>query len=275
MDIPKTVIIGINMHGEIPLKENNNFLKGIVPENMRVTIINAVVPGVPNISTLENYENLAETVSKNISSSEKNWDSITSSQIDELSENIKSLLIEENKGQSKEILKHHLRLNSKKTTDVNFQRYTHSYNSAFKITTYNENGAIPDKLYYKFGDGEVLNPDNITEQYFNQIVIYNLQGEPDVFELLKTVGMEIEEITTLQLIEFFQSLGVEKMIIVDLSCSSFTSKDFRISDRDIRSMRRTLAKGTNKKIKTKTKTKIKTKFNKSQKSRRHKKSRKP
>jgi hypothetical protein len=268
MDVPKTVIIGINMHGEIPLKENGYVMEGTVPEKMTITIINAVVPGVPNISTLENYENLTETVSKNISSSENNWDSMSLSQIEELSEKIKSELIKENESQSKEIIKQHKRLNSKKTTDVNFQRYAHSYDNAFKITTYNENDSIPDKLYYKFGDGEVLNPENITEQYFNQIVIYNLKGEPDIFDLLESVGMEIDEITTIQLIEFLQSLGVENLIIIDLSCSTFKSGEFSISDRRIRYMRRTLAKGINKKTKRKGN-------NKQQKSRRHKKSRKP
>jgi hypothetical protein len=264
MDIPKTLIIGINMHGEIPLKENGYVMEGIVPEKIQVTVINAVVPGVPNISTLENYEALAETVSKKISSSKKDWDKISSSQIDKLTENIKSLLIKENKSQSKEIMKHHQLLQSRKTVDVNFQRYTHSYDRAFKITTYKENEYIPDKLYYKFRDGEVLNPDNIREQYFNKLVVYNLEGEPDIFELLEIVGMEIEEITTLQLLDFLQSLGVEKIIIVDLSCSVFASKEFSISDRKIRYMRRSLAKGVNKKTRRRNKSR-KLKNNKSRK----------
>ena len=113
-----------------------------------------------------------------------------------------------------------------------------------------------------------VNPENITEQYFNQIVIYNLKGEPDIFDLLESVGMEIDEITTIQLIEFLQSLGVENLIIIDLSCSTFKSGEFSISDRRIRYMRRTLAKGINKKTKRKGN-------NKQRKSRRHKKSRKP
>jgi hypothetical protein len=48
------------------LKKDGLPKKDRVPPNMHITVINALVPGVQNISTLENYENLSENVSEKI-----------------------------------------------------------------------------------------------------------------------------------------------------------------------------------------------------------------
>ena len=45
LSIPKTIIIGIYLHGELHLKKNGSLRKDIVPNNMNVRIINGVAPG--------------------------------------------------------------------------------------------------------------------------------------------------------------------------------------------------------------------------------------
>lgn len=239
MNVPKTLILGINMHGEIHLKEDGNVLMGIVPNNIRVTVINAVVPGVPNISTLENYENMAENVSEKIHSIQ-DYNNLTPTQIDELTTDIKNLLTETNEEQSTDIIKEHQRLYSKNQVNVDFQRFAHSYGNSFKVATYNAGQNMPNKLYLKFLEGEMSNPDDISENYFNKIVAYNLEGEPDIFEILESIGMDINEITTFQLIEFLQSLGVENLIIIDLSCYVFKGETNYLTERNIRYNRRKL-----------------------------------
>jgi len=57
--IPKTLVVGINLHGEIPLDSNNIPQKEKVPVNYIVKL-NTVEPGVPNISTFENYNELSD-----------------------------------------------------------------------------------------------------------------------------------------------------------------------------------------------------------------------
>ena len=42
LSIPKTIIIGIYLHGELHLKKNGSLRKDIVPNNMNVRIINGV-----------------------------------------------------------------------------------------------------------------------------------------------------------------------------------------------------------------------------------------
>ena len=239
MNIPKTIVIGINMHGELHLKEDGTPNKEIIPNKFRATVINAVAPGIPNISTLEKSEELAEKIYKRIKR-RKNWNKLTKSQIDSLSEMIKHLLVDTNKEESKEIIKEHQRLYSKHTVNKKFEQFANYYDHSFRITTYDSGQKIPDKLYLKFGEGEVLNPNNIDEIYFNKVVLYNLEGEPDIFEILQSVGMDIDQITTSQLIEFLSSLGVENLIIVDLSCYVFKGESKHLTERNIRHMRRKL-----------------------------------
>ena len=92
----KTLVIGINMHGEIPLMENGYPNTVTVPNNMYINMINAVAPGVPNISNLENYETLSENISERIQDI-TDWNSFTKNEVDNLSNSIRELLITNNK----------------------------------------------------------------------------------------------------------------------------------------------------------------------------------
>jgi len=249
MNIPKTLVIGINMHGELHLKEDGSPLKDTVPENMYISVINAVAPGIPNISTFEKSEQLAEKIYQRIKR-RKNWNKLTKTQIDNLSESIKDVLVKTNKEQSRDIIKEHQRLYSRNKVNTTFQKFAHQYDHSFRITTYDSGNKMPDKLYLKFGEGEALNPDSIEEKYFNTIVLYNLEGEPDIFEILQSVGMDIDQITTSQLIEFFSSLGVENLIIVDFSCYVFKGESKYLTERNIRHTRRKIMSTGNKSRKT-------------------------
>jgi hypothetical protein len=102
-----------------------------------------------------------------------------------------------------------------------------------------------DKLFLKFTDGELINPNNIQEHYFNKIVIYNLANEPDLFDMLKSVGLDLDQITLFQMIEFLVNIGVENLIIVDLSCGIFKSDSglkLKLTDRYIRYQRQQMLK---------------------------------
>jgi hypothetical protein len=155
-------------------------------------------------------------------------------------------LVKTNKEQSKDIIKEHQRLYSKNKVSKTFQQFAHQYDHSFRITTYDSGHKMPDKLYSKFGEGEALNPDNIEEKYFNTVVLYNLEGESDIFEILQSVGMDIDQITTSQLIEFLSSLGVENLIIVDFSCYVFKGESKHLTERNIRHTRRKIMSTRNK-----------------------------
>jgi len=167
--IPKTLVIGVFLHGELHIKDNGELNYDIVQDGMHVTIINAVGPGVPNISTLQDIENMASKISVKVKR-RKNYDKLTKSQIKKLSESLRDMLVSENKNQSIDIIKEHQYLYSRQKVNHTFQKFAHQYGNAFKIKTYNTNDFIPNKLFIKFSEGEVINPDNIQENYFNNIV---------------------------------------------------------------------------------------------------------
>ena len=76
MNIPKTMVVGINMHGELHLKQDGSLRKDIVPNNFRINVVNAVAPGVTNIISVETIEKISEKISNKIKHI-KNWDKLT------------------------------------------------------------------------------------------------------------------------------------------------------------------------------------------------------
>lgn len=99
--IPETLVIGVFLHGEVHIEDSGELNYETVPVGIRVNIINAVAPGVPNISTLQDYENIATKISK-IVKGRKNYDKLTKSQIRCISRSLRDVLVFENKYSSSE-----------------------------------------------------------------------------------------------------------------------------------------------------------------------------
>jgi hypothetical protein len=236
MNIPKTLVIGIYLHGVLPLNENGEIQKEKVPDGLCVTTINSVAPGISNISTIEDMENIATKLSIRIKT-RKNYDKLTNLQIKNLSENLRNLLVNINKDQSYDIIKVYHRQYSKTQVKSSFQKFTYQYDNSFRIKTYDSFDSIPNKLFNKFSDGELINPKNFPEHYFNKIILYNLD-EFNLFEMLESVGLDVEEISMEHLMVFLVRLGVKNLIIIDLSCSVFNGDAKFLSDRHIRQIRR-------------------------------------
>lgn len=235
MDVPKTLVIGIYMHGILPLDKNGEMQMQKVPKGLNVTTINSVAPGITNISNIEAIETIAKQLSSKIKT-KKNYNKLTKTQITKITENIRDLLVEENKQHAFNIIKEYHYSYSKYKVNNDFQHFAYQYDNSFRIKTYDTYSSIPNKLFIKFTNGEQSNPNNFHEHYFNKIILYNLQ-ELDLFEMLETSGLTIEHISMENLMEYFVSLGVQNLIIVDLSCSTF-NVDYKISDRHIRQVRR-------------------------------------
>jgi len=229
------------MHGELILNSNNEPIYTTVPENLTVYTINSVAPGVPNISTLENYENLSEQIYAKVETIE-DWNTVNA---ENLSEELKRLLVELNKEQSEEIIKLVQQNYSKRIKNEHHANYAYHYDKSFQIKTYYGNQNIPNKLFLKFTENEIEQieqDDDIENGYFNKIVLYNLEGQPDLFELLEAVsGNQFDRIDISQICDFFTSLGVENLIIVDLSCSIFRGEN-PLSERETRYARRQFSK---------------------------------
>lgn len=236
MLIPETLVIGIHLHGEIHLNKNGYPNKEKIPDGMRLNIINAVAPGVSNISTLQVNETMAQNISTIIDS--YNINKLTKYKTNILCNILKNMLVETNKIQSTNIIKEYQDLYNKNIINPTFQDFVHQYGNSFKINSYETNEFIYDKIFIKFSDGQIINPHNYPENYVNNIVLYNLEGKPDLFDILQMCGLEVTHITIGQIMEFLVNLGVKNLVIIDLSCSVFKGDSEFLSKRNIRQLRR-------------------------------------
>ena len=65
----------------------------------------------------------------------------------------------------------------------------------------------------------------------------------DLFSMLLSSELDIDQITIGQLMEFLVNIGVENLIIVDLSCSVFNGNPEFLTERNIRQTRRKILFG--------------------------------
>jgi len=246
----KTFIVGINLHGEIPLDSSGNPETKTIEQNYIIKL-NGVSPGVPNISTLENYNNLNNITRKLVKKnpwlkypmkSDRLLEGYKEKMVNFVTE-IKNKFIEENTENIKGIEKEYSKKRRFNDVSEHEQNFIHNKDSIFKITSFETGDTIANKLFLKFTPDELeqlgIDEHVIADEGFNKIIIYNLDNT-DVFQLL---GEEYQYITLFNLIDLLTGMGAENIIFIDLSCSVFTS-DPEISKRTIRTVRRRLTKSS-------------------------------
>ena len=268
----KTLVIGINLHGEIPI-DNNCEPEMIKVPNNYIIKLNTVAPGVPNISTIENYNNLGDIVKRFVK--ENKWlnDPMKSSRLEkkyktrmlQFVTELKEKFIEENKdniaGIESEYFSYFL---SSKMGVLNVQRckkgvmpeshkhkkyFIHNTDRMYGITEFGKDDVIENKLFSKFSPEQIeqygIDEDQLGyDKGFNKIVIYNFEDAvtQDLFEMLHvSFGLELTEITLFDLIDLFTNMSVENLIVIDLSCSTFKS-DKGLTSRTTRCLRREIMK---------------------------------
>jgi hypothetical protein len=232
----KPLIIGMYLHGELNLDEKGHVIQEKIPENMNIKIINCVSPGVPFISTLENYESIISGVTNTINKQNKLKSEDCALKSEDCALKLRNLLVQMNKNQFMEILKEHQKLYKKNEINENIQLYIQQYDNAFRLNSYKSGEYINNKLYTKFNDNDSSN------FFFNKIIFHNLDWFQDLFEILKENGLDVEEITLGQILDFLANLNldIQNIIIVDLSCSVFKGDEEFLTKRNIRRLRREL-----------------------------------
>ncbi len=243
-EIKKTLVIGINLHGEIPLDENNNPQTMQNPNNFIIKL-NVVTPGVPNISTFENYNKLDNVTRGHVKQNKWLNDVMISSRLQanykdkmiHFVDELKNAFIEENKENVEGVEKEYFRKGS--IAIKHHQNFVHYTDNMYTINTFNKGDTITNKLFYKFSDDELdsLGIEEDDNNGFNKIVIYNFSNDGIAYDLFALLGPNFTQITLFQLIDFFTGMGVENLIIIDSSCSVFSSEN-KLSNRNVRNVRR-------------------------------------
>jgi hypothetical protein len=125
---------------------------------------------------------------------------------------------------------------SKKDALPFLSQFVHTSSHPMRILTYKENEPMPDKLFTRIKPGELLNPDAIPENYTGKIVMLNVEGQPDIFEIIE--GFDDTPFSGLNV--FFEEMGVKNLIVLDFSCNVF--QNIKPGSRDARVNRRCILK---------------------------------
>lgn len=255
----KTFVVGINLHGEIPIDSNCQPEMIKVPNNYIIKL-NAVAPGVPNISTIETYNNLGDITKRFVK--ENKWlnDPMVSSRLEEdyksrmqgFVTNLKDKFIEENKDNVAGIESEYFTQGATTESHKHIQSFVHNKDHMYRITQFSKGDLIENKLFSKFTPEQIeqygINEEQQQEDKgFNKIVIYNfLDGSTmDIFQLIPDITeMSLADLIDF-LLEFALSAGVDidNLILIDLSCSTFRA-DQDLSSTATRCLRRGLIKST-------------------------------
>ena len=255
---PKTVLLGINMHGEIPIQNTEPIYQSLKIENM--IHLHAVSCGVPNVATYNSYNEFIEKTKKYIKGHSLKWDSeLSKDHLSDYTKKIKKILEKANKSEQKEILNKHLKsktMKRKRQDDTpefvktGIHDYVHSLDKSYSIKSFEKGEMIPNKIFYKFTEKELegiankeeIEIEDVKKTDFNTVLIYNMNKSMNLFDLIESfTGNEMNQVSLFELIDFFSELNVQNIIIIDLSCNVFKDIDNKtISPRTKRVTRRNM-----------------------------------
>lgn len=223
-EIPKTFVVSITTHGNIILDDNYKPIP--IPDlngTNNIIKINASCPGVEHVTDIVTYKKSITKIMKYVN--ENNNDYCVDKFIKILSD-------------CRDIL--NIKLLKKDLTGLDeIQNYLHHTNKSYQLETSKE--GIYDKIFWKFEDPIY---DGIN---FNSIHIMNFMNL-DVMELFDSHFPEKRKYVRLsELVDFLYGFGAEKIILLDLTCSTFVklSEMKDIDERTTRRIRREIIKNKN------------------------------
>lgn len=229
MKVPTTLYIGINTHGAIDINSDNKIVTFSVPQEINITYISSVAPGVENILTLE----VSEKINKNIDNYLKEQTNKQTNKT-QIVENIVNIARKE-----ENILAKYIKNDYYNNRKVELAHYLYTRDKSFTVKEYTGKMPIYEKRFIEFTEKEISNYeiDIDDANYFNKIIIYNI----DCIDLLQQIKLYFGRsyIYLSELITVLVSMGAKNIIFLDLSCNTFLANN-KLSERSIRHMRRNM-----------------------------------
>lgn len=223
----------------------------LVPETMPLKIkqliqLNAVTCGVSNVSNIIIFNEISLLINDFFEGTKKFLENFQS--LDKLEWYInllRNVLSSKNEPYLEQILLELRGINMSTLSEPekkrveSIQQFVHSTGKAYDIHTFSEGDPIINKTFTKLTQSELKE----AGLYVNKIFDYT--NKVDIIEIIeKATGKSIKSITLFNIIDFLHGLGVETIILVDLSCNVFVHNDKIITNaRTIRGNRRSMTKG--------------------------------
>jgi len=199
-------VLLITTHGEYDSQELISF-----KSTMNIKKINAVISGVCNYLSVNESDNIANTIINNINEL----------QITDMDNG--ALLIQK---MLKDMLKKMLKNNKINFNDLEYTQYTRQTNRAYEITSVNIGEYIIDKKYTVYPGDRI----NSHSPFYDSITLLTEEPYNDLIQeiLGRTTRKEIQEVTLSTILShIYITKNIQNLIIVDLSCSITTHIDDR------------------------------------------------
>jgi hypothetical protein len=216
---PETVVVLVTSHGKIKVKsttfEDYSFH---IPDNISMTILNAVAPGICNFIEPEDSDDFAKKLIQKIKEDE------TGSHVLETNppafvKSLINLLKEYDKTVKKETIYHNLSIKDEER-DIDEEEYIHHDDKSYNIYSFNSGDEVTNKEYSR---------NNLTEKnkgdWDFKINVMNVTGFPELIEIIKgRSNQDIDSKVYLEeIVNFLQQQGVKNIVLFDLTCSPFVS----------------------------------------------------
>ena len=233
--IPKTFIVSIVTHGNTLLTNGSEPI--IIPDlngTHDIIKINASFHGVEHVTDIETYKKTMKKIIKYVRDNNSKTDLNKKDYVNKFL----NILTTCSEDMNSNLLK-----NKKDLIELDkIQNYLHHTNKSYQLETSKQ--GIYDKIFWKFDDPIY------DELNFNSIHILNFMNL-DVMELFQNhFDDDRKHVKLSELIDFLYGFGAEKIIILDLTCSTFVKLVGmeEIDERTTRQVRRNIIKNISKQI---------------------------
>ena len=236
-----TMISIITSHGGIPCTmDNANYDTFVIPEGIEVIKFTISVPGIVSYADQVNVDNYIKLINKYA-------DDLINTEVNDA---FLKIIVEGIQELFKDIVKKKL---NKYKKNKYISDLLHHYEKGFNIYKLRAGDRMINKIYTRDVVQKKINNWSIIElshKYSDEDVEKSL---PDIFfkiprnitpiNIRFKIGLYMDIIRTEQLIEYYKSKGIKKLLIFDFSCSDFTNtsnnlKLFNNEDRLSRRLRR-------------------------------------
>jgi len=219
MSYPETAVILITCHGKMKVKATNfEHYSFHVPDNMSLTILNAVAPGICNFLESKDANDFATKLIKKIKEDEEGvhlLESDPSAFVNSLINTLK----EYDKNMKNDVIYHNLRLKNVER-DIDEEEYIHHDDKSYNIFSFASGDEVTNKEYSRNNSTEK----NKGEWDF-KINVMNAIGFPELIEIITGRSNQDEDVIVNleEIVNYLKEQGVKNIVFFDLTCSPFVS----------------------------------------------------
>lgn len=241
----KSLILIITCHGQIPIDNDNNYVECTVPPSMSVIKNSVATSGICNFTDPEYIDRTIYFINGHV-------DKLLNARnnTNDILKRCMTRLKDFSKAHIPELKNMPSNLKNKQDIDPDIIDYRHTFDNSFKIYNMDSMGidVIADKMFLRFFKEKQGNDYSIVEisQPFPvdpHSDVLHVPELPDFFSRIfppdKANPDDVQVLSMSDILDICVLEGINHLIIFDFSCSTYNKNGTTLTDREIRTIRRT------------------------------------